>query len=89
MLYEDSVEGFKKCVIDVCEPIKDYRVGKIMDNFLDDFYRKKDQEIVDYNLPWSRELLKAEKVAGDLAVKWKAHLYLKRCVWGQFQSLRC
>ncbi len=78
LLYEDSVERFKKCVIDVYEPIEDYRVGKIMDNFLDDFYRKKDQEIVDYNLAWSRELLKAEKVAGDLAVKWKAHVYLKK-----------
>jgi len=78
LLGEDSVERFKKCIIDVYEPIEDYRVGKIMDSFLDDFVRKKDQEIIDYNLAWSRELHRAEKVAGELLPKWKAHLYLKK-----------
>ena len=49
-----------------------------MDEFLDDFARKKDQEIVDYNNDWFKEITKAEKVAGELTGKWKAHLYLKK-----------
>ncbi len=77
-MYDDSIERYKKCVVDVYEPIEDYRTGKIMDEFLDEFFRKRDQEIVDYNLAWSRELLKAENVAGELTTKWKAHLYLKK-----------
>ena len=56
-------------VDDVHEPIEDYRVGKVMDEFLDDFVRRKDQEIVDYNLSWQKELAKAEKVAGQLTDK--------------------
>ena len=44
---EDGVEQIKQLIIDAYEPIEDYRVGKIMDEFLDDFWRKKDQEIVD------------------------------------------
>ena len=38
----DGVERFKKYVIDVYEPIEGYRIGKIMDCFLNDFQRKKD-----------------------------------------------
>ena len=49
-----------------------------MDEFLDDFSRKKDQEIVDYNNDWFKEVTKAEKVAGEITGKWKAHLYLKK-----------
>jgi len=75
---EDSIERFKKCIVEVYEPIEDYRIGKIMDEFLDNFARKNDQEIVDYNLAWAREVLKVEKVAGELQEKWKAHLYLKK-----------
>jgi len=75
---QSGVEVFKKAIVDAYEPIEDYRVGKIMDEFLDEFSRKKDQEIVDYNLAWFRELKKAEKVAGELTDKWKAHLYLKK-----------
>ena len=72
------MEKFKQLIIDAYEPIEDYRVGKIMDEFLDDFWRKKDQEIIDYNLAWERELSKAEKVAGELTPTWKAHLYFKK-----------
>ena len=78
LLVEDSVDKFKACIVEVYEPIEDYRVGKIMDAFLDEFSRKKDQEIIDYNLAWARELHRAEKVAGELQGKWKAHLYLKK-----------
>ena len=49
-----------------------------MDDFLNNFSRQKDQEIVDYNLAWAREIRKAEKASGDLAPKWKAHLYLEK-----------
>ena len=74
----NSIEKFKEHIVEVYEPIEDYRIGKIMDSFLDDFQRKNDQEIIDYNLAWQRELLKVEKVAGELKDKWKAHLYLKK-----------
>ena len=47
---EDGVERFKKYIVDVYEPIEDYRVGKVMDDFLEDFGRKKGQETLDYNL---------------------------------------
>ena len=49
-----------------------------MDEFLDDFARKKDQEIVDYNNDWFKEVTKAEKVAGEITGKWKAHLYSEK-----------
>ena len=73
-----SIEKFKAHIVEVYEPIEDYRIGKIMDTFLDDFQRKNDQEIIDYNLAWWRQLLEVEKVAGELQPKWKAHLYLKK-----------
>ena len=76
--FPDGVERFKKYVIDVYEPIEDYRIGKIMDYFLNGFRRKHGQEIIDYNLAWARELFKVEKVAGELHGKWKAHLYLRK-----------
>ena len=69
---------FKELIVEAYEPIEDYRVGKIMDAFLDDFERKKGQEIVDYNRAFDNEIRKAEKVAGEITGKWKAHLYLKK-----------
>ena len=51
------------CIVDVYEPIEDYRVGKIMDDFLYGFERKKGQEILDYNLSWAKELAKAENAS--------------------------
>ena len=48
----DSVEYFKECITNAYEPVEDYRVGKIMDHFLEDFSRKKGQEIVDFNRAW-------------------------------------
>ena len=74
---EDSIEKFKQRIVEVYEPIEDYRIGKIMDSFLDDFTRKHDQEIIDYSLSWAREVYKVEKVAGELKDKWKAHLFFK------------
>ena len=74
----NSIEKFKEHIVEVYEPIEDYRIGKIMDHFLDDFQRKNDQEIIDYNLAWQRELFKVTKVAGELQGKWMAHLYLKK-----------
>ena len=78
LLAEDSVVRFKKLIEDAYEPVEDLRVGKIMDYFLEEFGRKRDQEISDYHQAWERELFKAEKVAGELAEKWKAHLYIKK-----------
>ena len=63
------MECFKECVVNAYEPIEDYRVGKIMDEFLDDFHRKPNDEIVDYNMAFDRELAKAEKVAGEITGK--------------------
>ena len=49
-----------------------------MDEFRDEFGRRRDQEIVDFNRNWHTEITKAEKAAGQLPVKWKTHLYLKK-----------
>ena len=76
--FPDSVDRFKLCIINAYEPIEDYRVGKIMDQFLEDFSRKKNQEILDFNRAWEMELDQAQKVAGELTPKWQAHLYLKK-----------
>ena len=76
--YHDGIARFKVLVENAYEPVEDYRVGKVMDELLDDFSRKKDQEIVDYNNDWFKEVTKAEKVAGETTGKWKAHLYLKK-----------
>ncbi len=65
----NSIEKFKEHIVEVYEPIEDYRIGKIMDDFLDDFQRKNDQESIDYNLAWRKELFKVEKVAGDFPGK--------------------
>ena len=51
----DSIEKLNAHIVEVYEPIEDYRIDKIMDTFLDDFQRKNDQEIIDYNLAWQRE----------------------------------
>ena len=39
---QESIERFKEHIVEVYEPIEDYRIGKIMDTFLDDFQRKND-----------------------------------------------
>ena len=74
----DCIEYFKKLIDDAYEPIEDFRTGRVMDEFLDDFKRQNGQEIVDYNREWDKESKKAEKVAGELAKTWKAHLYVKK-----------
>ena len=83
---EDGVERFKQHVINAYEPIEDYRVGKLMDEFLDEFIRKRGQEIVEFNTAWHRELTTAEKVAGELTGKRNAHLYLKKLRLSQTQK---
>merc|ERR1712023_141091 len=74
----EGVELLKGLLIDAYEPIEDYRIGKIMDSFLDDFSRRSSQEVLEFNLCWSREIVKVEKIAGELPARWKAHLYLKK-----------
>ena len=56
------MELFKQAIIQAYEPIEDYRVGKIMDEFLDDFSRKSNHEVVDFNNAWHKELQKVEKL---------------------------
>ena len=74
----DGIARYKEFNENASEPVEDYRVGKVTDEFLDDFSRKKDQEIVDYNNDWIKEFTRAERVAGEITGKWKAHLYLKK-----------
>ena len=38
------------------------------------------QEIVDYNHVFDTETTEAEKQAGELVLKWEAHLYLKEAL---------
>ena len=74
----DGVEQFKKLVWDKYEPMERHRVGRVMDKFLEEFSRKYDEEIMDYNTRFDKELAEAEKVAGRLEETWKAHLYIKK-----------
>jgi len=83
---DNGIDIFKEAIVAAYEPIEDYRVGKIMDEFLDDFSRKRDQEIVDYTRCWFTEINKVEKVAGELVGKWKAHLYLKKMRLSPYQK---
>ena len=78
LAHEDSVTRFQQFITEAYEPIEDFRMGKIMDYFLDVFCRKRGQDVGDYNREWARELAKAEKEAGPLQPSWKAHLYLKK-----------
>ena len=55
-----GVEKFMDLVNKAYESIEDYRVGKVMDDFLDQFQRKSGQEIADYNRAWFVEVTKAE-----------------------------
>ena len=59
------IEKFKEDVIEIYEPMEDYSIGKIMGHFLGELQRKNEQEIIDYDLTWARELQKVEKVAGN------------------------
>ncbi len=43
----EGVQKFQAANINAYEPIEDFRVGKSMDDFIDDFCRKRDQDIVD------------------------------------------
>ena len=53
LMVENCVDVFKEKIVDAYEPVEDYRVGKIMDHFLYDFHRKRDEEIVAYNQSWA------------------------------------
>lgn len=52
--HANGVEMLKRLVVDAYEPKEDFRVGKIMDEFLDGFERKRGQQILDYNLCWEK-----------------------------------
>ena len=57
---DDQIQKIPKLKFFSCQdPL---RIGKIMDHFLDEFSRKKDQEIVAYNREWSKEFYKVEMV---------------------------
>ena len=64
-----GVADVKQAIENVYEPIEEYRIDKSMDEVLSDFSRRRNQEIVDYNLAWARELRNSEKLAGDLTPK--------------------
>ena len=44
----------------------DHRIGKTMDQLLHELQRRSDEEMVDFNLRWAREVNTAGKVAGEL-----------------------
>ena len=69
---------FKELIENAYEPIEDYRIGKVMDEFLFHYSRNKSQEVVDYNRTWDTEIKKVEKHAGPLPERWKAHLYMNK-----------
>ena len=74
----NGVEVFKELIRSKYEPNEHHRVGRIMDKFMYEFCRKTEEEIMDYDTRFDREVALAEKVAGELAPTWKAHLYLKK-----------
>ena len=55
-----------------------YRVGQVMDKFMYHFQRGADEEVLDHNTKFDKEINQVEKVAGELAPTWKAHLYLTK-----------
>ena len=71
---EDGVEVFIDLVRSKYEPLEYHRVGKVMDDFMYRFERKSDESILDYNTRFDRQVYEAEKMAGELAPIWKAHL---------------
>lgn len=74
----DGVDKLIALILQSYEPLENCRVGRIMDQFMYDFCRMPDEEIMDCNTRFDRELAEVEKVAGKLAPTWKAHLYLKK-----------
>ena len=71
-------ETQKELIENAYEPIEDYRIDKVMDEFLFHYSRNKSQEVVDYNRTWDTEIKKVEKHAGPLPERWKAHLYMNK-----------
>ena len=74
----NSVELFKQKVDNAYEPVEDFRVGKVMDGFYHEFKRKRDEEISDFMRRWDIETKKAERHAGEITERWKAHLFIKK-----------
>ena len=64
----DGVAKFIDLIRKRYEPLENYRVGRIMDQFMYEFTRKPDEEILDYNTRFDRELAEVEKSAGTLAL---------------------
>ena len=63
-LYQpDGVNCFKKIVWRKYEPMERCRDGRVMIKFFDTFDRKHDEEIMDYNTRFDKQLEQAEKVA--------------------------
>ena len=62
LLIPESVQMIKTAIEKAYHPIEDCKVGAIMDEFLHNFARKKDEEISDYLRRWHVELTKAERV---------------------------
>ena len=74
----DGVDKFRQLLWGKYEPMERHRVGRVMDKFLEEFSRRGDEEMMDYNTRFDKEVMEVEKVAGTLAPTWKAHLYLKK-----------
>ena len=75
---KNGIEIFKKLLDQAYEPIEEFRVGKVMDDFIYRFYRKRDQDMSVYKHAWEKEILRVSEVVGELNARWKTHLWLSK-----------
>ena len=63
---EDSIETFKKLIIDRFEPLGRYRIKNRMDNFVKNFKRNYGESIADFHIRWETEYRRVVEVAGEI-----------------------
>ena len=78
LLRPDGASILIQYLRDKYEPIEHRKIGKIMDEFMYSFDRHRDEEIMDFDTRFDKEIAKAEQAAGTISETWKAHLYLKK-----------
>ena len=74
----DGVRVFKDLVEKAYEPIEEFRIGKIMDDFLFRFYRRNDQDIAVFNQAFDSDMRRIVEAAGELNPRWTTHLWFTK-----------
>ena len=69
----DGIQVYKDMLEKAYEPIEEFRIGRIMDEFIYRFYRKNDQDIAVFNQAFETEIKRVTEAAGELNARWKTH----------------